>query len=112
MFDNPVFKAFIDLWVWGIMGIVTILIWIGKRQFKRFDDVVDNYVHKDHHDSAITELEMKMLSCQEALKADQKSILSEMRQHVEQSIRQSEQIIAIHARMDTLTELIKDLRPR
>lgn len=115
MNDNPEIimklgKVFIDLWIWFIMGLVTIIIWFGKRQFNRFDSVVENYVHKDHHDEAITELEMKMLSCQETLKADQKSILTEMRHHVEQSIRQSEQIISLHARMDTLTELIKDMR--
>lgn len=115
MHDNPeiiarIIKLVMDLWAWFLMGLITIVVYFGKRQFNKFDEVVDNYVHQDNHDAAVIALEKKILTCQESVKNDQRELLKEMRAHSLQSARQAEQIIGISRRLDDLTELVRESR--
>ena len=105
---NTLLKFFIEFWGYLIAGIVAMFLWIGKRQVAKFDDVMNNYVHQEKHDKAITEIEERMLACQEGLRADQNRLFEEMRKHAENTVRSSNQLEALHKRMDKLMEMFVD----
>jgi len=90
---------FIEFWGYLAAGIVTMFLWIGKRQITKFDEVMENYVHQKAHDKAITDMEQKMLTCQESLRSDQRDLL-------ENITGMKNDVKALHGRMDKLMELV------
>lgn len=98
-------KIFLQIWGYIVAGIFTMLLFIGKRQIKKFDEVMENYVHQDAHEKAITEIEERMLACQESLKEDQRLYFDQLRRNADEQIKQGEQLRALHKRFDRLFEM-------
>ena len=81
-----------DSWMYLLMGIVAILLWIGKRHIERLDDVMGDYVSQDMHHRTIEQLQAEMLACQAGMKSENQEILR--------------QVQAVHKRMDHFMEII------
>ena len=81
-----------ESWLYLLMGIVAILLWIGKRHINKLDDVMGDYVSQDTHNKVIERLQGEMLVCQAGLKQENQEILR--------------QIQAVHKRMDHFMEII------
>lgn len=74
-----------DAWSFIFMSMVGLLLWIGKRQYNRFDEMSQTYVSEKAMEAKHQEIQERMLKDQQEL------------------IRQ---IAAVHRRMDTLFTIL------
>jgi len=113
MHDNPdllnsILNLIFDFWGYLAAGIIAMFVWVGKRQIQKFDEVMENYVHQTAHEKSISDIEAKMLRCQQSIQEDQRRLYEELRKHSESSLSQGEKISAVHRRIDELMKILMD----